>query len=156
MHQFPDYLLNPKQKALCLFCAAFGGEQDVKPLRQAGIKDITLVDHDQPKLLAMALDHEWIRVDDAFKFIEQLQSKFDIITSDQWTNQDQLIHENHLPKLRLLCKGWLILGISQTYIDTLAPNTIGNDVLIKRSNRNGGVYWRVIDCRPINPNDDMA
>lgn len=144
---FPVELLHPDQKALCLFASAFGGGNDVRHLKFHMLKDVELVDNDAKTLREMDLYGYKLTLGDAFKVIAEKvlnREKYDIVVSDQWTNMDELIHGKWMPELKALCRGWLIVGLSQTYLNEHPEYK--PERMMKRSDYRGGVYWVIIDC----------
>src|SRR5688572_9983443 len=144
--EFPKHLLYPGQSALCLFCAAFNGRNDVQHLKAAGLRDVILIDNDQDKLeeLAAWTNYPAYNVD-AFEMIELYYSEgqhFDLVICDQWTGMEQQIHGDYIEKLVAITKCHLIMGICQTYIESQGGRPPGS--YYWRSNHNGGVYWRVL------------
>lgn len=140
---FPSQVLKPQHKVLSLFCAAFGGQQDVRFIHEAGVKDCTLVDYDAEKLATVTYPYRKV-CGDCFEFIELAYhrgEKYDVIVSDHWTNQDTEIHWRYFDKLRKMAPV-LILGICQVYLDTLPERPEGE--YFKRSAFRGGIYWRLI------------
>ena len=141
---FPIELLSPDQSAICFFCAAFGGENDVKYLHEAGMKDVFLIDIDREKIKEVSYKYGYDFIGrDAFEVIDSgFFSQVDLIICDQWTNMDEQVNETYFDKFKSLAKKFLIIGISQKYIDSLKEKPPGE--YYKRSDHEGGVYWRVI------------
>jgi len=142
---FPSSILQPRFTVLSLFSAAFGGEQDVQFIHKAGVVDCELIDIDYNKVSALGekYGYKYSSID-AFILIEVETFQRNIIVSDHWTNQDAKIHGKYFDKLKSLATDYLILGISQAYIDTL--DAIPEGDYYYRSDFQGGVYWRVIEC----------
>jgi len=141
---FPIELLKPEYSAICFFSAAFGGENDVKYLHEAGMKDVFLIDNDLEKLKAVAekFGYEFGHMN-AFDLIEfDATPDTDIIICDQWTNHDDLINRVYFDNLLAAAQRYLIIGISRPYLDTLPEKPHGE--YLKRSDHMGGVYWRII------------
>lgn len=144
MRGFPIHVLNPKQKVLSLFVAAYGGQQDIVYVHKAGVKTCLMVDLNARSLSLMTYPYQKV-CGDCFQMIDKIfdsKEKFDVITSDHWTGQDQKIHGPYFEKLKSIAPT-LILGISQTYINTLPY--LPDGLYYKRSDYNGGIYWRLIE-----------
>jgi len=146
---FPVEILKPEFTALSLFSAAFAGEQDVKYLHESGIKKVELVDNDRSKLdvLGSKFPTYVCNCEDAFKIIDLCCTsniRYDIVISDHWTSDDNKINDWYLDRLKQIAMKYLILGISQPYLDTLDSIPEGN--YYYRSDYQGGVFWRVIEC----------
>lgn len=143
MHEFPKEYLKSTDKVLCLFSAAFGGRQDVQYVYDAGVEDCIMIDNDVEKLAALQFPYKKIEYD-CFKYIDEcvrLEERFDVVISDQWTQQMAIINTDYLERLKQITKRVLIIGCSQIYLDE--GNTV-TDLLIKRSTHLGGIFWRVI------------
>jgi len=146
---FPSHLFSPETTVLSLFSAAFGGEQDIKFLHEAGITKVDMVDLDRSKLDALGNKFPGYVCScmDAFKVIDSCvveSIRYDVVVCDQWTSDDNKINDWYLDRLKSIASHYLILGISQAYIDTLI--SIPEGVYYYRSDFRGGVYWRVIEC----------
>lgn len=144
MTGFPSHVLKPSHKVLSLFSAAFGGKQDVKYIHEAGVENCLLVDINAACLSRMDFPYQKLCAD-CFEFIDKAHAKrekFDIIVSDHWTGQDKEIHGTYFEKLSQMAP-ILILGICQQYINTLP--SLPKGTYYKRSDFNGGVYWRLIN-----------
>ena len=140
---FPKEYLKETDSILCLFCAAFGGVQDVKYVYEAGIKDCIMVDWDKEKLMAMKYPYAKVEAD-CFDYIDKCIAEnkiFDVVISDQWTQQMDIININYLERLKQITKRVLIIGCSQQFID---KGNIVNEPLLKRSTHLGGIFWRII------------
>lgn len=148
MDNFPVDQISKDQSVLCLFCAAFGGANDVQHLYNAGFGKVTMVDNDLARLLEMRDKFGYKAIcKDAFSVIDELiknRIHYDVIISDQWTHHDALINEAYYEKLESIAQKVLILGISQNYLNQVKKPK-GN--YYKRSNHNGGVYWRIVKKR---------
>jgi hypothetical protein len=146
---FPVELLQPHFTVLSLFAAAFGGEQDIKFLHEAGISKVEMVDNDRAKLDALAVKFPGYTCNctDAFAVIDACVNaniRFDIVISDQWTSDDNKINDWYLDRLKRIGMKYLIVSVNQIYIDSLESIPPGE--YYYRSDFRGGVYWRVIEC----------
>jgi hypothetical protein len=140
---FPLQVIKPTDKVLSLFCAAYGGQQDVHHIFLAGVTKCTMVDIDDVKLKAMRFSYDRLCAD-CFEIIDRFYvsgEKFDVVVSDHWTGQDEKIHGDYLAKLKVLAPV-RILGICSKYLKTQEKTPDGT--YYKRSNFNGGVYWRLL------------
>jgi hypothetical protein len=143
INTFPKEYIRSSDKVLCLFSAAFGGSQDVRYVYDAGVKDCVMVDNDKIKLLELKFPYTKVE-GDCFNFIDECvknNEKYDVVISDQWTQQMEIINTNYLERLKQITKRVLIIGCSQIYLDA---GNIVTDLLIKRSEHMGGIFWRVI------------
>lgn len=141
---FPSSVLNPKLKVLSLFVAAYGGQQDIEFIHKAGVKTCLMVDLNAKSLGLMAYPYHKV-CGDCFEMIDKIyesKEKFDVITSDHWTNQDEKIHGPYFEKLSAIAPT-LILGICQRYINTLP--SLPSGIYYKRGLYAGGTFWRLIE-----------
>ena len=141
---FPIELLNPNMSILCLFSAAFYGNNDIQFIHGAGCKYVMMMDNDKEKLIATGRRFEGYDYDciDIYKYLESKPKEvYDVVVSDQWSNEDEKIHVEHFEQLKRMFRKYLILGCSEMWLKGNYP-TPGE--YYKRSNFNGGVYWRVI------------
>ena len=139
---FPKEYLRPTDKVVCLFSAAFGGVHDVKYVHEAGVKDCIMVDWDEEKLAAMKYDYTKVKAD-CFSFIDECVDNgalFDVVISDQWTQQIKIINTDYLERLKKITKRVLIVGCSQLYLN---DNEV-KEPLMWRSTHLGGIFWRII------------
>lgn len=144
INTFPEQYLKDTDRVLSLFCAYFGGKQDIIYIKKAGIKDCIMIDHNEEKLTAMDYPEYTSILGDCFEYIDKYINEgkeFDVVISDQWTNQMVIINKNYLDKLKRITKRILIVGCSQEYIDKYG---MPEDELIKRSEHMGGIFWRII------------
>lgn len=111
---FPKELLRETDEALCLFSAWYGGQQDAKFLRDAGLASVTCVDNDKKKLEAMkpAYPATWKFVEeDAFVAITRSSpGGFDVVTADPWSGDLDVQVRAWLPRLVAITRRVLILG----------------------------------------------
>jgi len=140
---FPIELLKPEMSILCLFSAAFYGNNDIQFIHGAGCRNVLLMDNDKAKLAATAqrFDYGWSCID-IYEYLEtKPMETFDIVLSDQWSNQDEKIHVTHFNQLKRMARKYLILGCTDMWLKGNYPSP---GEYYKRSDFNGGVYWRVI------------
>lgn len=142
MSNFPICEIKPTDRILCLFAAAFLGENDVQHIKQHGCTDVVIVDTDYGKLMQLAdmTGYDAVCMN-AFLYIDRCDTMFDVVVSDQWTGMDGLIHGDYLEKIKAISKRVAIIGVSGSYADTA---NIDKGTLLKRSDHEGGVYWRVV------------
>lgn len=137
---FPIDVLTPDMSALCLFCAAFGGKQDVEFIHKAGIKDVILVDNDPIRLNTVSSKYGYNQfLADAFMLIDEInesETMFDVVVCDQWTPQDDEVW-SRLPRLKQIARKYLILGCHSDRLDAEGETYY-------RSDGNGGTYWKLI------------
>lgn len=138
---FPIHLFTTETKVLSLFSAAFYGDHDVQHLFNAKVKDVTMVDTDIEKLHVMQKQYHYkYSPNDAFNVIDLCKNvDWDIIISDQWTNQDEEIWKRY-EKLKNMATKFLIISIAKganPHIK-LPPGD-----LMKRSDHLGGTYWHI-------------
>jgi hypothetical protein len=139
---FPYEHILPKDTVLSLFSAAFYGENDVKHLYKIGCRNVLMIDIDQVKLIAMQNKYKYeILCTDVFEFLKNNKKIFDIVISDQWSNDDLRIHETYFCRLLNIARKRLILGCTEAYIQGHFPVP---GEYFKRSDFNGGTYWRSI------------
>jgi hypothetical protein len=141
---FPKELFKPEMSVLSLFSAAFTGRNDVNYIKEAGCTNVTLVDYDIKKLSETSEKYKYNAVCiDIFKALENNESLggHDIVISDQWTQHDELIHVKHLDKLLKTAKKYLILSCNEYWLKGRRPEP---GEYYKRSDYQGGTYWRVI------------
>lgn len=145
MRNFPLHEVNQQQSVLCLFCAAFGGENDVEHLYNAGFKNVTMVDINIAMLRGMNTRFGYPYIfTDAYKFIDEqakLNKKYDVVICDQWSSDDHTINDLYFMKLRAITNNTLIVSISKPYIDKHGKLP---GIYYKRSDHKGGVFWRVV------------
>ena len=143
---FPIELLEPEMSILCLFSAAFFGNNDIQFIHEAGCRDVILLDNDEIKLRATARRFNYdFRVTDIYEWLKSSPIEvYDIVVSDQWSNQDQLIHVDYFQQIKLMARKYMILGCTEMWLQGDRPE----GEYYKRSNYNGGVYWRVL-CNSI-------
>lgn len=154
---FPKEKLRPDDKALVLFCAAFGGAQDAINFREVGLTDVTCLDADQGKLEAMMVVYPkpWLFIcGDAFEEIDDRKPKsYDVVTCDQFSNHDTDIIKR-VPKLleiarRLVLISWCADGpTSMKYLVTalIAAADGGWTIELRlRSTHCGGCFWIVFE-----------
>jgi len=139
---FPVELLKPDDSILCLFSAAFYGENDIKHIHRAGCKHVLLMDIAKYQLRTTAYHFGYkYKVIDILKWLKSKPNEvYDIIVSDQWSSQDKLIHVDHFQTLQNMSKRHLILGCTEMWMQGKFPP----GEYYKRSDWNGGVYWRVV------------
>ena len=139
---FPTELLTPDDSILCLFSAAFYGLNDVRHIHKVGCKYVMLMDNDKVKLQIVAARYGY-NYDclDIFEWLKTTPNEvWDVIVCDQWSNQDELIHVDYFQTLQNMSKRHLILGCTEMWLQGKRP--LGE--YYKRSDFNGGVYWRVV------------
>lgn len=138
---FPTELISASDRVLCLFAAAFHGQNDVRNLHQIGCENVVLVDIDMKKLTETAIlfDYPYICVD-VLKHIRNGGSfgKYDVIISDHWTGEMEEMMDANIDRLKTMALKFLIYTTTRT-------DQPGEYYL--RSNHKGGVYWRVISCK---------
>lgn len=146
MTAFPSDLLRPTDSVLCLFSAAYKGEHDVAFVKEAGCTDVLLIDNDETKLQETAMQHEYgYKCCDAFDYIifaASTDMKWDVVITDQWSNQDIEINVAYLDMLLRIARRHLILGYCKRNFNNCL---IGPGRYMHRSDHLGGVYWRIID-----------
>jgi hypothetical protein len=143
MSNFPEHILKDCKTALCLFAAAYGGENDVQYIHKAGIKNVILVDEDKEKMKLM--EHFGYRqtIGDAFHFIDRAYIslwRYELIVSDQYTHDDFKVWALY-PELKKMAKKYLIIGVCENSIKKGLKLPEGE--LMKRSDYLGGVYWHI-------------
>lgn len=121
---FPQYVLERSQSAAGLFCAAFGGCNDVIHFQRAGLKDVTLVDHDAEKLagLQQRFPSSWhYFVGDAFEAAAALSQRrqFDVVTCDAWSQQFEKLALKCLPSFLRLARQYLLVTVVPHWAEAL-------------------------------------
>lgn len=135
---FPKEYIKPSDSVLCLFAAAFGGENDVRHIADIGCREVMMVDTDRAELEDMELVYDYsIHCGDVFDFI-QTMGDYDVIVCDQWSVQDEQVHRI-AGYLKSHCRV-LILGCTERWLQGSRPE----GEYYKRSEFNGGTYWRVL------------
>ncbi len=146
---FPVELLKNGDTALVLFAAGFRGVQDAYWIREAGM-DATCVDSDPVKLAEMAplYPESWEFVQaDAYNFaLEQTDRRqWDIVTADPFTYEmdkcARFIHE----WCRMARRAVVIGTKTDTYVE--APTGWKVTATVKRTDYDGGVYWKTLEPR---------
>lgn len=82
---FPVTLLSDCSSALLLFGCGKGGEYDGRYVRDAGVTDVTVVDHHRGLISAMRPSYpdEWLFVRaDAWRFARSCRRRFDLVSVD--------------------------------------------------------------------------
>lgn len=139
---FPIEYVSDNDKVLCLFSAAFGGKNDVLHLVEKGVKNVYVLDNDYHKLIDLSRNTGYKMLYwDAFTYLNQADTVFDVIISDHYTNVDERIHKEYFERLKRMCRKWLILGIAQKYMDKHGKP---DGEYVQRSEYEGGIFWRVI------------
>jgi hypothetical protein len=164
---FPCAVLAGAETAACFFAAAFHGRQDVIHVLDAGVREITVIDKDWPKLLAMAAlypkDTLRLRHGDALLEAKHLIGRgdaFDVVTLDPWTQFIPATLSSFTTYARLARRA-LVAGVSAEWLADAPPTPegvlkrlwleIGEEPLVavpcvevrKRSDHLGGIYWAV-------------
>ena len=143
---FPAELLKPEYSVLCLFAAQYIGEHDVYFVRKAGCTDVLLIDNNEQKLNATCVMHGYKgKCCDAFDFILMAAGtgmKWDVVITDQWSDQDVRINIGFFDQLKKIARKHLILGYCKRWFN---EQMIQPGRYIHRSDHLGGVYWRIID-----------
>ena len=143
---FPTEILRPEHSVLCLFSAWYTGEHDVAFVKKAGCTDVLLVDLDSRRLQATSIMYDYqAKVCDAFDFITLSVAsgrKWDVVITDQWSNQDQLINVEWLDRLKQICNKTLCLGYCKRWF---GDKFFRPGRYVHRSDHLGGVYWRIIE-----------
>ena len=143
---FPSHLFSKKTTVISLFSAAFLGENDVQFIAEAGVVNCLLVDIDGQNLIQLFESYGYgICRSDVYQFINSTSLKVNIIVSDQWTGQDKKINDEYFVRLMEIASDYLVLGISQSYINIIG--FVPHGEYYKRSDYRGGVYWRVVNVR---------
>lgn len=137
---FPTDALVGRDTALCLFAAAFGGQNDAQYLRDAGLKTVC-VDTDHAKLGAMVLEYPvgWeYYYGDAFGYMVATDRVWDVVTVDCPTNLfDRCVAE--LPLICGVARSVVVLGNGGEPVGV--PDGWHITDVHHRSTFNGGVYW---------------
>lgn len=145
MESFPTYILKDGQTILDLFCAAFYGDHTLPFITKFNV-DYIGIDTDTEKLMVM----QWLFPNyqfyprDVYELINETGYTYDIVISDQWTNQNDKIIKV-LDKLCKLSKEWLLVSTNLEFI-TKMPLEIGGFSLVMfhlRSYYLNGTYWAV-------------
>lgn len=142
---FPHHALQGCDSALVMFCAAFGGNQDARWVRDAGLT-ATCIDLDQPKLHAMANSYpkDWrFLCGDVYEFPASTTDMWDVVTLDPFTNQ--------FDRCAGMIDDWCRLARHAVVIGTGAETIVeapdGWEVTgtYQRSTYDGGVYWTLVE-----------
>jgi hypothetical protein len=143
---FPRHVLEGCGTALCLFAAAFKGQQDAVWLEEAGIR-ATCVDRDLAALYEMRnlYPDDWeFEVMDVFDFATETDRRWDVVTVDCPTNLFDRCAE-WLPIWCLLARKAVVLGTgADTDLNLRVPAGWSVTETLRRSPFNGGVYWTVL------------
>lgn len=115
---FPVELLRPSDTAMCLFVAAFGGAQDLRYVRDAGVVDAICIDTDGEKLAAMKPDYPASYVfhrGDAYQMVLRMARRDyrrwpDVVTADPWSGDADVMMRTVLLPLTMIARRALILG----------------------------------------------
>jgi hypothetical protein len=146
---FPTWVLDDCGSALCLFCAAFGGMNDVQYVWDAGIERVDLVDNDAVKMEALweKFDrNKWhFEICDCFnevgfrRWLEDISigdHRCDVTIADPWTDQVDAVLDM-LDDLKAITRKYIVLTVTDKQFDRLP-----DDVTLVRRNNNE-VYWAV-------------
>ncbi len=144
---FPVELLKNGDTALVLFAAGFRGIQDAYWIKEAGM-NATCVDDDPVKLGEMAPlypeDWEFVLADAynfALKGTERRQ--WDIVTADPFTYDMDKCARFIREWCRLARKAVVIGTKVDTYVE--APDGWKVTSTVKRTDYDGGVYWKTLE-----------
>lgn len=139
---FPIDLINPDDRILCLFASGFGGENDVMHLYRKGCYDVTIVDNDglTLQLLADCTGYMSVEMDIVRGYYSIDKNYFNVIISDQFSNLHRWCNDVLVEYFRRGGAKLLIIGAG---INELSRHP--DDNYIKRSDHNGGQYWRIIN-----------
>lgn len=148
MSTFPTYILKPDDHVLDLFCAHFGGSNTLAKVEKH-ISHYTGIDNDSNKINELRdhyLDNMFEFVcDDAYSFIYNAKHNgFDVVISDQWTNQNDRVY-SQLGKLMELAARYLVVSTNEEYHHRLPAelNSFHLECFWWRSDYLGGTYWAV-------------
>lgn len=147
MSSFPSYALREGDRVLDLFCAHFRGDNTTAHVVPYVTK-YTGIDLDQAKLSEQQDRYTQSRFSficaDVYEVIETLPVKSDVVISDQWTNQNELLYSK-LPKLCNLANRYVIVSTNIQSMALLPQSVAGFDLecLWWRSEYLGGTYWAV-------------
>lgn len=147
MKTFPMYTIQQGCKVLDLFNAWFGGDHTIKHFWQQ-VGDYTGVDIDKEKMAVVRSQYPQGRfkyvVDDVYTFLDTDSDTYDVVISDQWTNQNERLY-SVLPKLAKRAKKYLVIStnVGSMAILPVMVNDFHIECFWWRSDYLGGTYWAV-------------
>lgn len=99
--------------ALMLFGCAFGGDNDCRYVRAAGLLDVTVVDYDPEAIAKMKVGYppEWSFVcQDVYDFVPR-DGGYDVVVADPWGGDDMdKVHDTIIPRLVSISNKMLVVG----------------------------------------------
>jgi 2-polyprenyl-3-methyl-5-hydroxy-6-metoxy-1,4-benzoquinol methylase len=141
MSTFPRYILKKGQSVLDLFCAAFQGGNTLAHVKGLCGSYVGL-DNDAEKLQEVMKNNPETKLDficgDSYRIVEDLIKEgrqFDVVISDQWTNQNRTVY-SLLPEIIKLSKKYVIISTNIEHMKAL-PMQIGEFNL-------EGFWWRSV------------
>jgi len=143
---FPTEILHPDRSVLCLFSAWYIGEHDVAFVHATGCMDVLLIDRDADRLQRTSVQYGYkSKCCDVFDFITlaiATGKKWDVIITDQWSDQDFQINVEWFERLKSICNKTLCLGYCKRGFN---EEFIPPGRYVQRSDYLGGVYWRIVE-----------
>ena len=115
----PHYVFENAETGATFFCGAFLGRQDVIYFYEGGVKKVYLVDHDEERIRTMQgiYPSSWTyRVGDAFAVAKELRkagTQFDVVCTDQWSLQSELVWIDHFMDFYSIARNFLILRFTK-------------------------------------------
>jgi hypothetical protein len=160
-------LISEYTTAICFFCAAFYGRNDVIFLHDGGIRSISLVDVEKEKLEVMTSIYPTVTesfCEDAFEVAKRLRAsgrRFDVVVTDPFTNLcSRTLVESFDDFEALTEKIWLCavngieleeLGLEKTpealqaWLTSQGRTRLRVERLhLRNSGLSGGFYWLVL------------
>jgi uncharacterized pyridoxamine 5'-phosphate oxidase family protein len=148
MPSFPTYILKDTDYVLDLFCAHFGGSNTLQQVDKF-IKEYTGVDIDNEKLREMRQTFKgnkylFVCADVYKDLYDRMDHYYDIVISDQWTNQNDQVY-SLLSELFRISSRYVVISTNEEYHKKLPfeLNGFHLESFWWRSEYLNGTYWAV-------------
>lgn len=147
MSSFPEYILKDNCKILDLFCAAFEGRNTIQHVANI-TSSYTGIDNDSIKINLLRQKYSSNKFQfitaDVYKIIDELKDTYDIVISDQWTNQNTKLY-SIIGKILQRSLNYVIIStnIESLHMLPLSVNNFHLEAFWLRSAYLGGTYWAI-------------